>query len=134
MWLKSQTFATIFSLYALSWATSCWGADINNNAKDYKPDSISALKFPEMGPDSAIPLNDFRNITKDTEKQISLCLETDTPESFTSREVLESVKDPENTVLELPLSQLFKKYWNRVHPLVVKWVNKDFRALLWKDF
>jgi hypothetical protein len=63
-----------------------------------------------MGPDSAIPLNDFRNITKDTEKQISLCLETDTPESFTSREVLESVKDPENTVLELPLSQLFKKY------------------------
>lgn len=135
MWLKSQTFATIFWLYALSWATSCSGNDIkNSNNEDYQPDSTEVLKFPEMGPDSAIPLNDFRNITKDTEKQISLCLETDSPESFTSREVLESVKDPENTVLELPLSQLFKKYWNRVHPLVVKWVNKDFRALLWKDW
>jgi hypothetical protein len=47
---------------------------------------------------------------------------------------LESVTDPENTVLEFPLSQLFQKYWNRPHPLAVRWVKRDFRALLWSNW
>jgi hypothetical protein len=34
---------------------------------------------------------------------------------------LETITDPNNAVLELPLSQLFQKYWNRPHPLAVRW-------------
>ena len=133
MWLKSQTFATIFWLYALSWATSCSGNDIkNSNNEDYQPDSTEVLKFPEILESDSTYF--FPDVTKDTQKQISLCLESDSPDAFTSTKVLESVKDPKTTTLEFPVSQLFQKYWNRSHPLAVRWIKKDFRALLWKDW
>jgi DNA polymerase III sliding clamp (beta) subunit (PCNA family) len=49
-------------------------------------------------------------VQEKTKKQVSICLETDDKNSFTHKKVLESVNDPENTVLEFPLSQLFQKY------------------------
>lgn len=85
MWLKNKAFATAFSLYVLSWATNCAWNDIKNNGNNsYTNDSTEALKFPEiLEPDLENSFLDNWNITKDTEKQLSLCLETDTPESFT---------------------------------------------------
>jgi hypothetical protein len=47
---------------------------------------------------------------------------------------LESITDPSNTILEFPVSQLFEKYWNRPHPLAVRWVKRNFKSLLWKDW
>lgn len=66
-------------------------------------------------------------------KDLAICLETDS-NSYTHTGVLELVNDPENTILEFPLSQLFQRYWNCPHPLAVRWIKKDFRALLWKDW
>lgn len=64
-------------------------------------------------------------------KDLSICLELD-KNSHTHTSVLESITDPENTVLEFPVDQLFDKYGNRNHPLAVSWVSRNFRALLWK--
>ena len=49
---------------------------------------------------------------------------------------METIEDPNNTILEFPISQLYQKYWDydRPHPLVVPGVGKDFRALLWKNW
>ena len=69
-----------------------------------------------------------------TKKQISVCLDLDNENSFTHTNVLESISDPQNIVLEYPIAQLFQKYWNRSHPLAVSGVKKDFRALLWKNW
>ena len=44
-----------------------------------------------------------------TNRQISVCLDTD-ENSYTHTRVLESIKNPENTVLEFPIAQLFQKY------------------------
>lgn len=68
---------------------------------------------------------------KKAAKDLAICLETD-QNSHTHTGVLESVNDPENTVLEFPVSQLFDKYGNRNHPLAVSWVSKTFRSLLGK--
>lgn len=65
------------------------------------------------------------------QEKISICLETNKG-SYTHTDVLESITNPENTILEFPISQLFQKYGNRNHPLAVWWVGRNFRALLWK--
>jgi hypothetical protein len=52
----------------------------------------------------------FPGLTEDTQKQISLCLQPDSSNAFTSTKVLESVKDPKITTLEFPVLQLFQKY------------------------
>ena len=136
MWFKNKALATAFSLYVLSWTTNCAWNDIKNNGNEsYKPDSTELLKFPEiLEPDSFNPNWGSWGVTENTEKQLSLCLETDTPEVFTTTKALESVNDPENTILELPLSQLFKKYWNRPHPLAVRWIDKNLTSLLWEHW
>lgn len=69
-----------------------------------------------------------------TKENIVVSLETDDENSFTHTNVLESVDDPQNTILEQPIDQLFQKYWTdkKPHPLYVSWVAKNFRALLWK--
>jgi hypothetical protein len=81
-----------------------------------------------------IKVPNLLEIQKWTNKEISVCLTTDDENSFTYKKALESISDPENTTLEFPVSPLFKKYWNRPHPLAVRWIKKDFRALLWKDW
>ena len=68
---------------------------------------------------------------KEVNKELSVCLEVD-PNTHTHTNVLQSVQDPENTVLEFPVAQLFDKYGNRNHPLTVSWVNRNFGSLLWK--
>jgi hypothetical protein len=72
-------------------------------------DSTEIENLPERVPDiSEIPT--VLEIQEDTKKSVSICLNTDSEESFTHTKVLESVTDPRNTVLEFPLSQLFQKY------------------------
>lgn len=73
-------------------------------------------------------------IQKWTEKQISICLDTDSESSFTHKNVLEQVLDPKNTVLEYPIDQLFQKYNGRTHPFAVSGVRRDFRSLLWANW
>jgi hypothetical protein len=46
---------------------------------------------------------DSTKIKKKTAEKISICLNTDENGSFTHSVVLNSVKDPHNTVLEFPL-------------------------------
>ena len=135
MWLINKTLATAFSLYMLSWTTNCSWNGIKDNNENYKSDSTEVLKFPEiLEPDSETFLPNNFGVTKEIQNQISLCLKTDSPDGFTTTWVLESVEDPQTTTLEFPVSQLFQKYWNRSHPLAVRWIKKDFRALLWKDW
>jgi hypothetical protein len=59
---------------------------------------------------NVLELPNVSKVQKKTKKQISVCLKTDDENSFTHKKVLESITDPENTVLEFPLSQLFQKY------------------------
>jgi hypothetical protein len=54
-----------------------------------------------------------------TKNQIFVCLDTDQEGFFTHTKILESIDDPQNTVLEYPMSQLFQTYGNRKHPLRV---------------
>jgi hypothetical protein len=42
--------------------------------------------------------------------QIFVCLEADEDGSFMYTKALESIDDPENTILELPISHLFQTY------------------------
>jgi predicted transcriptional regulator YdeE len=46
---------------------------------------------------------DSTKIEKKTAEQISICLNTDENGSFTHSAVLNSIEDPNNTVLEFPL-------------------------------
>ena len=61
-------------------------------------------------------------------------METDGEDSFTYKKALESISDPENTILEFPVSQLFQKYWDRPHPLAVRWIDKNLWSLLWEHW
>lgn len=77
-------------------------------------------------------LDSIQKESNSVKNQISLCLNTDNPKSFTHTKVLETIPDFDNPILEFPLSQLYKTYWNnKNHPLVAPWVNRNFQALLW---
>jgi len=120
--------------------TAIWMSTINlcsgynnwNNQSDTKNKTTIidwTPKTPEI--DNDLHFNNIRKSKKSTKQQIVYCLKTD-ENSFTHAKVLENIENHENTILELPLSQLFQKYWNRNHPLAVKWIKRNFKSLLWK--
>lgn len=84
--------------------------------------------------DKSTQNTNLEQVEEDTQNQIFVCLDTDDEKSFTHTKVLETVSDPENTVLEYPITQIFQKYWDRSHPLYVSWIAKNFRALLWSKW
>jgi hypothetical protein len=53
------------------------------------------------------PLICLQDTIKD---QTFVCLDTDNADSYTHKNVLENISNPNNTVLEYPISQLFQKY------------------------
>ena len=121
--MNNKILATIVSLSLL-----------NCNEVETKPESNNFDKIEITNDAPQKPNNPkVKKKIKDTKKEISLCLETD-KNSFTHTKTLESVINPENTVLEYPVSQLFQQYWDRPHPLAVKWVKKDFRSLLGRNW
>lgn len=129
MWFWNKLLTSIVSMYVLAWTSEC-STNTKSNSLNTEPEKMENI-VPE---NNILEIPNLLEVQKKTKKQVSICLETDDKNSFTHKRVLESVIDPENTVLEFPLSQLFQKYWNRPHPLTVRWIKKDFRALLWKDW
>lgn len=130
MWFWSKVLTSLVSLSVLTWTSEC-SSNNRNNFSDVEPEVVEDLDSARI---DTLEIPNILEIQNWAKKDIFVCLETDGEDSFTYKKVLESISDPENTTLEFPLSPLFKKYWDRVHPLVVKWVNKDFRALLWKGW
>jgi len=129
MWFKTKTFATVFSL-SVMWCSP----HSSSNTKDFQSyDTIDTIESAEMPNDLENYEQENEIEFKDTVKnQISLCLKTDSPDKFTYTKILESVEDPENTILEFPMSPLFNEYENRNHPLREPKVDRDFGALMWE--
>ena len=126
--LKNAFFATVLSAWLANWVCGCsdnWKSTIAES------DTVSVVEVDNMKTLPRIP--DLDVIKRDTLKEISVCLEQD-ENSHTYTWALESIENAENTTLEFPVSHLFQKYWNRPHPLAVRWIKKDFRALLWKNW
>ena len=129
MWFWNKLLTSIVSMYVLAWTSEC-STNTKSNSIPTESEKIERIGLEN----NILEIPNLMEVQKKTKKQVSICLETDDKNSFTHKKVLESVNDPENTVLEFPLSQLFQKYWNRPHPLAVRWVKKDFRALLWSNW
>lgn len=130
MWLRNWVMSALVSVWILSWMAWC----TTNNSKDYSKiyDRIEQADIPSQNSSQEdIPL--IYETIDSTKNQIFVCLDTDQEGSFTHTKVLESIDDPQNTVLEYPMSQLFQTYGNRRHPLRVSWVSKNYKALVWKD-
>ena len=127
MWVRNTLLAAAVSASILGWVDKCDGQSYGIKSWDNTPALSEQVEVPD-----STKVSD----TEDTQKQIFVCLETDGPDSYTHTEVLESVTDPENTILEYPIDQLFKRYWDnkRPHPLAVSWVAKKFRSLLWRGW
>ena len=132
MWIWNKMLASIISASILAWVSKCSDGveanSFNNESKNLENIEVKNIPTPEI-------LN-ISELKKDVGKQLSICLETDDNNSFTHKKILETIEDPNNTILEFPISQLYQKYWDydRPHPLVVPGVGKDFRALLWKNW
>lgn len=120
MWIKNTMLGIAVSTAILGWTGKCTG---NDNIAGTLENSTK------------IELNEAQDSTKtDTiPEQIFVCLDTDEKGSYTYTKTLESIENPENTILEYPVDPLFQKYWEsgRPHPLR-PWVAKNFRALLWR--
>ncbi len=127
MWIKNTILSIAASASILAWANECVG---RNEVKwaDLKLPQTEQLEIPQLQDSIA------SDSQEESKKQIFVCLEKDSPDSYTHTKVLESIEDPENTVLEYPVAQLFEKYWknNSSHPLKVSWVAPRFRSLLWR--
>lgn len=129
MGLGNKLLTSLFSASMVCTSPQC-SADSKSNWIDANTDKIEILE-------SEMPISEITSLSevnKNTKKLVYVCLKTDGEDSFTHTKVLESITNPDNTVLEFPLSQLFQKYWGRPHPLAVKWIKKNFRALLWKGW
>lgn len=129
MWENSRTSDcnNIDQQYDGNWRV----ASIEDSKRHFKTHTFISSQIENMSPWESSQMDTIKNSAKE---KIILCLKTDDENSFTHKNVLESVEDPQNTILEYPLEQLFQKYWtdNKPHPLYVPWVAKNFRALLWK--
>lgn len=90
-----------------------------------------------INPDSATWQNFYNQMfhnqrIENTKEQVFVCLETDSPETFTHTKVLESIQDDNNTVLEYPINQITNKKYNwKSHPLAVSGISKTFWSLIW---
>ena len=130
MKLRNAIFTTVFSAWLANCACSC----SDGTSAIVENDVNSWIKVENLGDVKADPwLSIINEIKEDTIKETSICLMQD-ENSHTYTWTLESIENPENTTLEFPVSHLFQKYWNRSHPLAVRWIKKDFRSLLWKDW
>ena len=125
----NKVLTSIVSFWLLTWSCE-W---ISSNEDKILP--LEAQKTEKLSQTNNVEeIPNIMEIKKKTKKEISICLKTDDENSFTYKKVLESIDNPENTTLEFPISQLFQTYWNHPHPLTVRWIKKDFRAILWKDW
>lgn len=133
MWLKNLTIPAILtSIWILHWVA--WYTNDNNIKRELKNlDEIEQVDKSSQNNSLETDIS-FLFQNDSVKNQIFVCLNTDDENSYMYTNVLESISNPENTVLELPISQLFKKYWNNKHPLYVSWVSKNFRALIWKNW
>lgn len=148
MWLRSRIRDTAVSVAAFWLSNLClWtcvktpNSNSNNlqQEENWRVTSVESSKYPwYISTQSEVSwswmsswLDTLENKSKEN---IFVCLTTDDEDSFTHTDVLESINDPQNTILEQPIDQLFQKFWeNKIpHPLYVSWVAKNFRALLWK--
>lgn len=126
MWIKNTMLSIAASASILAWASECIGRNETKWA-DLKLSQTEQVKIPQLQDSVATDIQDW------VKNQIFVCLEND-ENSYTHTKVLESIEDPQNTVLEYPIAQLFEKYWktNSAHPLKMSWVAPRFRSLLWK--
>lgn len=128
MWLLNNILIPAISMSMLAWSPKYEDNHLNNQWHSEDIENVVPKK------ESMLAGDDLPSIQKWIEKQISICLTTDSENSFTHTIALEGVSNPQNTILEYPLEQLFQRYWNRPHPLRVSWVGKNFEALLWKNW
>lgn len=134
MWFKNKLFATIVSISLVNWCSED-GSKANNIWSIPKESSLPATNIQQKSNNhKTMQLEGISWTQKKANQEICVCLETDGQNSFTHTKVLENVNNPHNTILEFPISQLFKKYWDNDHPLSVSWVDKNFRALLWRNW
>ena len=129
MWIKNTVLAAAVSTAILGGADKCLAQNIGTKTLI---DSLSTVEQVETQDSTKL------NIQENVKNQIFVCLETDDSLSYTHTKVLESITDPENTVLEYPVEQIFKKYLHKKkmteHPLYVSWLKKNFRALMWEGW
>ena len=130
MWFWNKILTSAASLSLLAWASQC---SVNTKAGDdwKRIDSIENIKLKNA---DTLEIITSPKIQEKTQKEISICLDVDDENSFTHTNVLEQISDPQNTILEYPLAQLFKRYGNKPHPYRVSWIGRDFSALLWKNW
>lgn len=126
MWIKNTMLSIAASASILAWASECIGRNETKWA-NLKLSQTEQVQIPQLQDSVATDIQDW------VKNQIFVCLEKD-ENSYTHTKVLESIEDPQNTVLEYPIAQLFEKYWktNSAHPLKMSWVAPRFRSLLWK--
>ena len=123
MWIKKTALATAISAMILTWCPDGLGQNSNLRSDNEWAEKENLYNAPLM------------SVQDTTKNQTFLCLDTDEPDSYIHKNILETISNPENTVLEYPISQLFQKYWanKKNHPLYVSWVSKTFNSLLWKN-
>lgn len=121
--------ASVSILHWVAWYTSNTN-DKNSPEKQTKTEQIDGINQSKLS-EKNISLSGVDDSIK---SQIFVCLEADEDGSFMYTKALESIDDPENTILELPISHLFQTYWDNPHPLYVPWVSKNFRALVWRNW
>lgn len=130
MRLWDKILTSVISISMLGWSPECSdGAGFN----DSRLNSSVVENVEKTENIALLNLDNLSEFQKEAKKQIFLCLVADA-NSFTHTNVLGQVLDPQNTILEYPVAQLFQKYGNRNHPLAVSGVKRDFRALLWKGW
>lgn len=132
MWLKNLTIPVLASLWIMHWV-SWYNQNFDKVYQKKEPVKTEQIKKSDQNSTHERDAILASNIDDSIKNQIFVCLVADEENSFTHTKVLESIENPENTVLELPIAQLFQTYWDREHPLYVKWVSKNFRALVWKN-
>ena len=127
MWIWNKMLASIISASILAWVSKCSEKiEANSFKKEPNIENIEVKNIPST------EVLSVPKVKKNIKKQITICLNTDDSKSFTHKKVLEWISDPENTILEYPLWQLFQTYWDRPHPARVSQVERNFRTLLWE--
>lgn len=124
--IKNFLFVGVTASTLLGWASKC-SDDIATPTDQTDPKIENVDNLFKANP----KILSIIEKKQDVKKELSICLEPD-QNSHTHTNILESIVDPENTVLEFPVDQLFNKYGNRAHPLAVSWVSRNFKSLLWK--
>lgn len=95
--------ASAISVSLFGWSPKCENAKIDNF--EWDSNKIENVVSKDV---SLTEKDDLSNSSETARKQISICLELDDENSFTHTNALEKVLDPQNTVLEYPVAQLFQ--------------------------